>query len=103
MQGKAALINLLMRSHRIYRECSRHCFATLCTLAGTKRISFAQQRNRPVKSRRSFGASARMPRKQGRTAPKQSETMTTPESTTFIIVGLTTQGRKFRPSDWAER
>ena len=29
--------------------------------------------------------------------------MTTPESTTFIIVGLTKQGRKFRPSDWAER
>ena len=37
------------------------------------------------------------------TPPKQSGTMTTPESTTFIIVGLTTQGRKFRPSDWAER
>ena len=29
--------------------------------------------------------------------------MTTPESTTFIIVGLTIEGRKFRPSDWAER
>ena len=29
--------------------------------------------------------------------------MTTSESTTFIIVGLTKQGRKFRPSDWAER
>ena len=29
--------------------------------------------------------------------------MTTPESTTFIIVGLTKEGRKFRPSDWAER
>ena len=29
--------------------------------------------------------------------------MTTSESTTFVIVGLTTQGRKFRPSDWAER
>ena len=29
--------------------------------------------------------------------------MTTPESTTFIIVGLTKQGKKFRPSDWAER
>ena len=29
--------------------------------------------------------------------------MTTTESTTFIIVGLTKQGRKFRPSDWAER
>ena len=33
----------------------------------------------------------------------QSGTMTTPESTPFIIIGLTTQGRKFRPSDWAER
>ena len=29
--------------------------------------------------------------------------MTTSESTTFIIVGLTKEGRKFRPSDWAER
>ena len=29
--------------------------------------------------------------------------MTTPEPTTFIIVGLTKEGRKFRPSDWAER
>ena len=29
--------------------------------------------------------------------------MTTQESTTFIIVGLTREGRKFRPSDWAER
>ena len=29
--------------------------------------------------------------------------MTTSESTTFIIVGLTKQGKKFRPSDWAER
>ena len=29
--------------------------------------------------------------------------MTTQESTTFIIVGLTKEGRKFRPSDWAER
>ena len=28
--------------------------------------------------------------------------MTTIESTTFIIVGLTKEGRKFRPSDWAE-
>ena len=34
---------------------------------------------------------------------RQSGTMTTPESTTFIIVGLTKQGKKFRPSDWAER
>lgn len=32
-----------------------------------------------------------------------SGTMTTPEPTTFIIVGLTREGRKFRPSDWAER
>jgi len=37
------------------------------------------------------------------TPPQQSGTMTTQESTTFVIVGLTTQGRKFRPSDWAER
>lgn len=29
--------------------------------------------------------------------------MTTHESTTFIIVGLTKDGKKFRPSDWAER
>ena len=29
--------------------------------------------------------------------------MTTPESTPFIIVGKTREGRKFRPSDWAER
>ena len=29
--------------------------------------------------------------------------MTTQESTTFIIVGVTKQGKKFRPSDWAER
>ena len=29
--------------------------------------------------------------------------MTIQESTTFIIVGLTREGRKFRPSDWAER
>ena len=29
--------------------------------------------------------------------------MTTPLSTPFIIVGLTKEGRKFRPSDWAER
>jgi hypothetical protein len=29
--------------------------------------------------------------------------MTTIDSTTFIIVGLTKQGKKFRPSDWAER
>ncbi len=29
--------------------------------------------------------------------------MTTQASTTFIIVGLTREGRKFRPSDWAER
>ncbi len=29
--------------------------------------------------------------------------MTTQESTTFIIVGVTREGRKFRPSDWAER
>ena len=29
--------------------------------------------------------------------------MTSQESTTFIIVGLTKQGKKFRPSDWAER
>ena len=29
--------------------------------------------------------------------------MTNLESTTFIIVGLTKEGRKFRPSDWAER
>ena len=29
--------------------------------------------------------------------------MTTPAATTFIIVGLTREGRKFRPSDWAER
>jgi len=35
--------------------------------------------------------------------PSRVKIMTTSESTTFIIVGLTTQGRKFRPSDWAER
>ena len=29
--------------------------------------------------------------------------MTTQESTTFIIIGVTKEGRKFRPSDWAER
>jgi len=29
--------------------------------------------------------------------------MTTPAAITFIIVGLTREGRKFRPSDWAER
>lgn len=29
--------------------------------------------------------------------------MTNPESQTFIIVGLTKDGKKFRPSDWAER
>ena len=29
--------------------------------------------------------------------------MTTPAATTFIIVGLTREGRKFRPSDCAER
>ncbi len=29
--------------------------------------------------------------------------MTTQESTTFIIVGVTREGKKFRPSDWAER
>lgn len=31
--------------------------------------------------------------------------MTTPEdsSNTFIILGVTREGRKFRPSDWAER
>jgi hypothetical protein len=29
--------------------------------------------------------------------------MTTPLSNTFIIVGLTQDGKKFRPSDWAER
>ena len=35
--------------------------------------------------------------------PTQTRTMTTTDSTTFIIVGLTKQGKKFRPSDWAER
>lgn len=29
--------------------------------------------------------------------------MTDSPSATFIIVGLTKEGRKFRPSDWAER
>ena len=29
--------------------------------------------------------------------------MTDPLSSTFIIVGLTKEGKKFRPSDWAER
>ena len=29
--------------------------------------------------------------------------MTTIDSTTFIIVVVTKQGKKFRPSDWAER
>lgn len=29
--------------------------------------------------------------------------MTDNNSTSFIIVGLTREGRKFRPSDWAER
>ena len=29
--------------------------------------------------------------------------MTTQESTTFIIIGVTKEGKKFRPSDWAER
>lgn len=29
--------------------------------------------------------------------------MSISSNNTFIIVGLTTEGRKFRPSDWAER
>jgi hypothetical protein len=29
--------------------------------------------------------------------------MTIPESSTFIIIGKTRDGKKFRPSDWAER
>lgn len=29
--------------------------------------------------------------------------MTTSSHASFIIVGLTTAGKKFRPSDWAER
>ncbi len=29
--------------------------------------------------------------------------MSDPEIHTFIIVGLTKQGKKFRPSDWADR
>ena len=29
--------------------------------------------------------------------------MTTPEMSSFIILGLTRDGKKFRPSDWAER
>ncbi|MDR1648377.1 MAG: DUF3579 domain-containing protein [Zoogloeaceae bacterium] len=29
--------------------------------------------------------------------------MDIPETHSFIILGLTTQGKKFRPSDWAER
>ena len=29
--------------------------------------------------------------------------MTIPATTPFIIIGLTREGRKFRPSDWAER
>lgn len=29
--------------------------------------------------------------------------MTTSSHSSFIIVGLTTAGKKFRPSDWAER
>ena len=29
--------------------------------------------------------------------------MTTSASSSFIIVGVTLEGRKFRPSDWAER
>ncbi len=29
--------------------------------------------------------------------------MTDPLSNTFIIVGLTQDGKKFRPSDWADR
>ena len=29
--------------------------------------------------------------------------MTNPELTAFIIVGLTKNGKTFRPSDWAER
>lgn len=29
--------------------------------------------------------------------------MSTPTATSFIIVGLTRDGKRFRPSDWAER
>lgn len=29
--------------------------------------------------------------------------MDTLETQSFVILGLTTQGKKFRPSDWAER
>ena len=29
--------------------------------------------------------------------------MSISSNNTFIIVGLTTEGKKFRPSDWAER
>jgi hypothetical protein len=29
--------------------------------------------------------------------------MSEPELYSFIIVGLTTQGKKFRPSDWSDR
>jgi hypothetical protein len=29
--------------------------------------------------------------------------MSDPELSSFIIVGLTTQGKKFRPSDWCDR
>jgi hypothetical protein len=29
--------------------------------------------------------------------------MDIPETHSFIILGLTTRGKKFRPSDWAER
>jgi hypothetical protein len=39
------------------------------------------------------------------TAPRapSETTMTIPESSTFIIIGVTKDGKKFRPSDWAER
>ncbi len=29
--------------------------------------------------------------------------MPLPESAPFVIIGLTTEGKRFRPSDWAER
>lgn len=29
--------------------------------------------------------------------------MTIPESAPFVIIGLTIEGKRFRPSDWAER
>jgi hypothetical protein len=29
--------------------------------------------------------------------------MTLPESAPFVIIGLTVDGKRFRPSDWAER